>query len=69
MKRLAAILDDCHAEFVGPLMYADLDLSTYPMFKGTIIPMYATMGMTDIDWKPKPALAEWDAVFKRPLAR
>lgn len=69
VKKLAQVLDDCDAKFVGLLMYADLDLSTYPMFQGTILPFFATMGLTDTGWKAKPALAEWDAVFKRPLAK
>lgn len=69
VRRLMAVLDSCKAEFVAPLMFADLDVSTYPMFQGTILPFFATMGFTDSDWKPKPALAEWDAGFKRPLTK
>jgi hypothetical protein len=69
MRKLSAILDDCHASFIGLLTYTDLDLEHIPEFKGTIMPMFATMGMTDIEFKPKPVLTEWDAAFKRPFAK
>ncbi|HTQ10441.1 MAG TPA: hypothetical protein VMI31_10245 [Fimbriimonadaceae bacterium] len=69
LKRLFAILDDCHASFVGLLMYTDLDLPHIPELKGTIMPMFATMGLVDIDYKPKPAMAIWDEAFRRPWVR
>lgn len=68
VRRLAAVLDDCRAVFVGLLTYTDLDLDSIPQLKGTIIPFFATMGMADIRFQPKPALREWDLVFKRPLS-
>ena len=69
VKKLAAVLDDCDAKFVGLLMYADLDLSSFPQFQGTVLPLFATMGMTDTNWNPMPALKEWDLLFARKLAK
>ena len=47
--------------------FTDLDLSTYPVPPGSILPLFAQLGLVDVDFHPKPALAEWDRALARPL--
>jgi hypothetical protein len=52
---------------VTQISFTDLDLSTYPVPPGSILPLFATLGLVDTDFHPKPALAEWDRAFARTL--
>lgn len=69
VRKLGSVLDDCRAQFVALMMYADLDMSSYTQFQGTVLPFFATMGLADTSFKPKPALADWDEIFHRPLQK
>jgi hypothetical protein len=52
---------------VTQISFTDLDLSTYPVTPGSILPLFAHLGLVDADLHAKPALAEWDRVLARPL--
>ena len=52
---------------VTQISFTDLDLSTYPVPPGSILPLFAQLGLVDVDFHAKPALAEWDSAFARPL--
>jgi len=49
---------------VFQLTYADLHPSIFP--PGSILPLFATLGLVDTALAPKPALAVWDGAFARP---
>jgi hypothetical protein len=48
------------------ITFTDLDEVAYGFPPGSLTP-FANLGLVDIDLSPKPALAEWDDVFARPL--
>ncbi len=45
-----------------------LDLSAIPLPPGSILPLFAHLGLVDSALGPKPALAIWDSVLAVPLA-
>jgi hypothetical protein len=62
----AELLDSMHAIAVFQLTFTDLDLVSNPPPPGSILPLFAHLGLVDINLNPKPALGAWDAVFARP---
>jgi hypothetical protein len=53
------------ARHVFQLQFTDLDLAAYGQTSNPQILPFATIGLVTADLAPKPALAEWDAVFAR----
>jgi hypothetical protein len=68
LVRQAALLDSARAIAVFQLTFTDLDLSAVTVPPGSILPLFAHLGLVDSALGPKPALAEWDSAFARPLA-
>jgi len=66
VRRQAELLDAADATAVFQLTFTDLDVSAYPQPPGSILPLFAALGMVDTQLRPKPALAAWDSVFARP---
>jgi hypothetical protein len=62
--RQMELLAAANAVAVFQLTYADLHPSIFP--PGSILPLFATLGLVDTALAPKPALAVWDSVFARP---
>jgi hypothetical protein len=69
IARQAELLDAAKAIGVFQLSFTDLDLASFPRPVPAILPLFATLGLVDADLRPKPALAVWDKVYARPLAR
>jgi hypothetical protein len=65
--RHAELLDSIRARGVIQTLYADLDLTNFPIAVPEILPLFTQIGLTDADLKPKPALAVWDGLFARKL--
>jgi hypothetical protein len=65
--RQAQLLDSVAARGVIQLLFADLDLSTLPAALQASLAPFATLGLTDSNFTPKPALPAWDALYGRPL--
>jgi hypothetical protein len=63
IRRHAALLETAHATAVFQLTFTDLDVSAIPQPPGSILPIFAALGMVDTALRPKPALAVWDSVF------
>jgi hypothetical protein len=65
--RQALLLD--HADAVGlfQITFTDLQLSALSLPPGSILPLFAYLGLVDTLLAPKPALAAWDTVLARPL--
>jgi len=62
------LLDSARAVAVFQLSFADLALSLFPpQPPGSILPLFATLGLVDTVLTPKPSLAAWDSIFARPL--
>ena len=64
IRRQAQLLDRANAVAVFQLTFTDLDPAFFP--PGTILPLFATLGLVDVNLAPKPALAPWDSAFARP---
>jgi hypothetical protein len=57
-----------HAPLAGlyQLTFTDLDLASFPpQPPGSILPLFARLGLVDADLAPKPALAVYDSAFAR----
>jgi hypothetical protein len=64
----AELLDSARAVAVFQLSFADLALGLFPpQPPGSILPLFATLGLVDTVLTPKPSLAAWDSIFARPL--
>lgn len=63
----ASLLQSIRAQGVLQLIYADLDLASYPQPQPANLPLFAQLGVVDSGFQAKPALAVWDGLFARPL--
>jgi len=68
IKREMDLADKAGLVAVTQISFTDLDMSSYPVPAGSILSLFAYLGLVDVDFHPKPALAEWDRAFARPLA-
>ena len=64
----ARLLDSARAVALFQLTFTDLDLSAIPLPPGSILPLFAHLGLVDSALGPKPALAVWDSVLGVPLS-
>jgi len=70
LRRQEQLLDAAKAVAVFQLTYADLDLSAFPpQPPGSILPLFAQLGVVDAQLRAKPALGTYDSIFARPLPR
>jgi len=63
IRRQMRLLDEAAAVAVFQLTFTDLDPAFFP--PGTILPLFATLGLVNADLVAKPALAPWDSAFAR----
>jgi hypothetical protein len=70
LRRQELLLDAAKAVAVFQLTYADLDLTQFPpQPPGSILPLFAQLGIVDARLQPKTASATYDSIFARPLAK
>ncbi len=69
ITKLGPLLDSVDARGLLQLVYADLDLTTFPPPLPANLPLFANIGLTDTNFNAKPALAAWDALHARRLTR
>ena len=70
LRRQEHLLDAAKAVAIFQLTYADLNLSQYPpQPPGSILPLFAQLGLVDPQLHAKPALATYDSIFARPLVK
>ena len=68
IRRHAQLADAARLVGVFQITLMDLDLTSFPVPAGSILPMFAHLGLLGTDYRPKPALAVWDSVRATPLA-
>lgn len=68
ISRQVQLLDSARAKGAFQLTFYDLDLSAAPPPPGSILPLFAHLGLADSAFNPKPGLAAWDAAFHRSYA-
>jgi hypothetical protein len=64
--RQSRILDSARAAGLFQITFTDLDLSAIPQPPGSILELFAHLGLVDSALRAKPALATWDSVLERP---
>ena len=67
IARQSELLDNANAIGVFQLSFTDLDVESFPKPQPAILPLFATLGLVDVNLKPKPSLPTWDKVFARNL--
>jgi len=65
--RLARLADGIHARAVIQLLFADLDLASFPKPQPDVLPPFTRIGVVDDRFRAKPALRAWDELYRRPL--
>ncbi len=63
--REAALLDSINARGFIQLVFADLDLASFPPPLPPNLSLFAQIGIVDTHFGAKPALAVWDALYAR----
>jgi hypothetical protein len=63
IRRQSRMLDSAHAHAVFQLTFTDLDIPSLNLPPGSILPLFASLGLVDTQLRPKPALAVWDSLF------
>lgn len=67
IRRQARLLDSARAVAAFQLTFTDFDAEAFGFPPGSIAPLFAFLGMVDVELRPKPALAPWDSLFALPL--
>lgn len=65
LDRQGLLLDSARSVAVFQLTFADLDLSAIALPPGSILPLFAHLGVVDSALGAKPALAAWDSLLAR----
>jgi len=63
IRRQAEILDHAAAVALFQITFTDLDLSAAPPPPGSVLPLFAHLGLVDSALGPKPALSTWDSLL------
>jgi hypothetical protein len=69
LARQAQLADSVGADALIQLLFADLDLDSFPGPRPANLPLFIHVGLTDADFHGKPALYEWDRLHRRKLVR
>jgi hypothetical protein len=67
LTRQAGLLDGVRATAVVQTLFADLDLASLPPPLPANLPLFASLGIVDSNFKAKSAQAVWDGLFARRL--
>ncbi|HEX6942935.1 MAG TPA: hypothetical protein VF128_08395 [Gemmatimonadaceae bacterium] len=63
IRRQARMLDSARATALFQLTFTDLDVASLNLPPGSILPLFAQLGLVDTELRPKPVLAVWDSLF------
>jgi len=64
-SRQSLLLDEVNAIGLFQLTFTDFDMSNFPVETPSDLQLFSTIGLVDIDLKPKPSLSVWDSIFSR----
>ena len=63
IRRHAEILEQAGAVALFQITFTDLDLSASPPPPGSVLPLFAHLGLVDSAFGAKPALSVWDSLL------
>jgi hypothetical protein len=63
IRRQMQLADAAKLLGVFQITFTDLDVTTYNLPPGSILPLFAQLGLVDANYRAKPALAVWDSVM------
>lgn len=63
LRRQAALLEAAGTRAIFQLTFSDLDVESFELPPGSILPLFAFLGLADTELAPKPALAVWDSLY------
>jgi hypothetical protein len=63
IRRQMQLADEAKLLGVFQITFTDLDLTSYPVPSGSILPLFAQLGLVDASYRAKPVLAVWDSVL------
>ncbi len=63
IRRQMQLADEAKLLGVFQITFTDLDLASFPVPSGSILPLFAQLGLVDASYRAKPALAVWDSVL------
>jgi hypothetical protein len=66
IRRQMQLADEAKLLGVFQITFTDLDLASFQVPAGSILPLFAQLGLVDASYRPKPALAVWDSVRAMP---
>ena len=66
--RAAFLVENLFTKDKVKFTFTDLDLASYPQPPGSILPLFAQLGLVTVDLAPKPALDAWDDAYARPYS-
>jgi hypothetical protein len=62
IRRQMQLADSAKLLGVFQITYTDLDVASFNLPSGSILPLFAQLGLVDASYRAKPALAVWDSV-------
>ena len=62
IRRQMQLADAAKLIGVFQITFTDLDVASFNLPSGSILPLFAQLGMVDASYRAKPALAVWDSV-------
>jgi hypothetical protein len=65
IDRHATLLDSVSAAACIQLTFSDIDIAALPAPIPVNLPLFSSLGLTDAQFNPKPALARWDSLHSR----
>jgi len=68
IRRQMQLADAAKLIGVFQITFTDLDFASFPVPAGSILPLFAHLGLVDASYRAKPALAVWDSVRAVPFA-
>ncbi len=68
IRRQAQLADAGGLVGVFQISFTDFDMTSFNVPPGSILPLFALLGLEDVNYRPKPALAVWDSVRSVRLA-
>jgi hypothetical protein len=63
IRRQMQLADAAKLIGIFQITFTDLDVTSFNLPPGSILPLFAQLGMVDASYRAKPALAVWDSVL------